>query len=420
MAKNPDFTVQQVDIGFDSRGKPISESKFLAELVKEANDGEKLRKALIFAWKHFGPFVGHFLFNDKGLISRSSSLEASKSSLELPPSDMVFLTFVAIAEHSYAGKFEKVAWSVAFTYKSIPFAFSLQKFGLKLYHHKDFSPPEALPKEMLRALSRAMKIVAKLCQPLVNEQIRSGNVTIANSFLQLDKMYRYFRGQAEENFAPKPKPAEPRLEGVAASLTELWRRRDAANYNASAMIDAYFSRLEHLLILILPFMNYDRTKHDLVRLMGAVWSEKFKAVFNLSTNPTARSLYERLVALRERNRNPISHGNFQKNGKSLYFHFPAGAISCQLSSTVAEQSNSITKLNESEFKELCAFFDEVDAFFETGPAEYGYQYAMSGLDVAFDENSLDGYMNAAQNHESLKDFINYQSEINAINMNMDW
>ena len=96
-------------------------------------------------------FVGNFWLNDRGLISRSHSLEASKSSLELPPSDMIFLTFVAIAEHSHAGKFEKVAWSVAFTYKSIPFAFSLQKFGLKLYHHKDFSPPEDLPKEMLSA-----------------------------------------------------------------------------------------------------------------------------------------------------------------------------------------------------------------------------------------------------------------------------
>jgi hypothetical protein len=209
MAKNPEFTVQQVDIGFNSRGKTISESKFLTELAKEAEDGEKLRTALIHAWKHFGPFVGHFLFNDTGLISRSHSLEASKSLLELPPSDMVFLTFVAIAEHSHAGKFEKVAWSIAFIYKSIPFAFSLQKFGLKLYHHKDFSPAEGLVQEMLRALIRAMKIIAKLCQPLVNEQIRSGNVTIANSFLQLDQMYRYFREQAEENFAPKPSPSEP-------------------------------------------------------------------------------------------------------------------------------------------------------------------------------------------------------------------
>jgi hypothetical protein len=96
--------------------------------------------------------------------------------------------------------------------------------------------------------------------------------------------------------------------------------------------------------------------------MGAVWSEKFKSVFDLSRDAAARRLYEKLIALRERNRNPISHGNVQKDGKSLYFHFPAGAISCQLSSTVAEQSNSITKLSESKFKDLCAFFDELDTF----------------------------------------------------------
>jgi hypothetical protein len=45
---------------------------------------------------------------------------------------------------------------------------------------------------------------------------------------------------------------------------------------------------------------------------------------------------------------------------------------------------------------------------------------MSGLDVAFDEKSLAGYRSAAENQESLKEFINYQSEILAINMNMDW
>jgi hypothetical protein len=108
---------------------------------------------------------------------------------------------------------------------------------LKLYHHKDSSPPEGLAKEMLHALSRAMKIAAKLCQPLVDGQIRSGNVTIANSFLQLDEMYHYFREEAERNFTPKkePKPSKPKLDALSASLTESWRRKKAANYNASAM-----------------------------------------------------------------------------------------------------------------------------------------------------------------------------------------
>ena len=46
---NHGLSLQQVDIGFKSRGEVLSESKFLADLSKEAQGGIKLRKALIFA-----------------------------------------------------------------------------------------------------------------------------------------------------------------------------------------------------------------------------------------------------------------------------------------------------------------------------------------------------------------------------------
>ena len=161
-------------------------------------------------------------------------------------------------------------------------------------------------------------------------------------------MYAYFREQASRNFAPpKPNP-DGKIESIGTALATVWRKRNHGNYNASAMIDAYFSRLEHLLIIILPFMNYDGTKHNLVNLMGAVWSDKFKAVFDLSKDATARRVYESLIDLRERHRNPISHGNFKKDGKSLFFHFPRGAISCQLSES--ERSNSITRLDSADSK----------------------------------------------------------------------
>lgn len=231
-------------------------------------------------------------------------------------------------------------------------------------------------------------------------------------------MYAYFREQAARNFAPPKANPDGKIESIGTALATVWRKRNHGNYNASAMIDTYFSRLEHLLIIILPFMNYDGTKHNLVNLMGAVWSDKFKAVFDLSKDATARRVYESLIDLRERHRNPISHGNFKKDGKSLFFHFPRGAISCQLSES--ERSNSITRLDSAEFEAVCSLLDEVDSFFENGPAEFGYRYAKSGLDIAFDDNSLKQYKNAAQDHESLEEYINYQSEIACMHINMDW
>ena len=405
-----DRILHQADIGFKSGGKALSESKFLTALAKEAKDGIKLRKALLFALKNFSPYLGEFLYNS----------QCRFNSTNLPPSDMVFLTLVGVCEYSHAGRFEKVAWSVEFNYKSIPFAFSLQKFGLRLYRHKNSAPAAGLAEEMLRALANGMSIVAKLCEPLVLSQVTSGNVTIANSFVQLDNMYAYFREQAKRNFASKPKPSKPKIEDLAKLLTVSFRRRAVGNYNANAMIDAYFSRLEHLLIILLPFVNYDKTKHDLVRLMGSFWSKNFKTIFDLTNDPTARALFDRLISLRERYRNPVSHGNFQKDGKSLFFHFPSGAVSCQLSSTAAERSDSVMKFDESAYEKICALFDEVDAFFETGPARFGYLYAKSGLDVAFDTASLGRYSAAARDDDDFNEFLEYESRIADLHANMDW
>jgi hypothetical protein len=399
---------QQVDIGFKSGGTALAESKFLTVLAEEAKDGIKLRKALIFALKDFAPYSGDFLFNNECRIESSN----------LPPSDMVFLTLVNVSGYSHAGRFEKVAWSVAFTYKSIPFTFSLQKFGLRLYRHKDAFPAPTLAEEMLAALAKGMGIVAKLFEPIVLSQVASGNVTVANSFPQLDNMYTYFREQAKRNLAFKRRPSTPKIENLGKLLTTSFHKRAAGNYNAIAMIDAYFSRLEHLLIILLPFGNYDRTKHDLVHLMGSLWSEKFKTVFDVNKNAAAKALFDRLVTLRERYRNPVSHGNFQKGGRSLFFHFPTGAISCHLSST--ERSGSVVRLDQPAYEKICALFDEVDAFLEAGAAKFGYRYAKSGLDVAFDQKSLGRYKAASSDEDTFKNLLEHLSDIADTHANMDW
>ena len=134
----------------------------------------------------------------------------------------------------------------------------------------------------------------------------------------------------------------------------------------------------------------------------------------------AKALFDRLVVLRERYRNPVSHGNFKKDGRSLFFHFPSGAISCHLSSTAAERSDSIIKLDKPAYEKICALFDEVDVLFETGAAKFGYWYAKSGLDVAFDETSLAKYKTAARDDESFNNFLEYQGQIADMHANMDW
>ena len=402
----PKYTV---DLGFDSDGGRLADSKFLSELASGMPDGEKLRTALLFAMKDFGPYKGQFLFNKKGLVD----------SEQLPPADLIFLTFIYVCGHSYGGKFEKVAWSTAFTYKSVPFAFSLQKFGLRLYHHKDAAPPPKLSKEMIRALSKAVRIISKLMEPVAQAQISAGNVTIANSFCKLDNMYSYFRQHAKENFAEKPPQENPKLEDLGKLLTDAFQRDAAGAYNTIAMIDAYFSRLEHLLVILLAFAEPGENKLDLLKEIGGFWSEKFKRIFPFEKFPTAKALYDRLVELRERQRNPIAHGNFQKDGKSLYFHFgSAGAVSCDLSES---RPKSLMFLADNEdFETACGLFDEIDNFIAVSPLKFGFLYAKSALNVAYDDKTIAKYRAAAVDEESFTTFLEQESYIADMQANMDW
>jgi hypothetical protein len=168
-----------VDIGFDSHGRELKDSPLLEDLAKRAKNGKKLRQSLLFALRDFAPYAGTFLIN------RSCRIEE----LELPSPSMVFILLVRVAGNSFAGRFEKVAWSVAFSFKGTPYAFSLEKFGLRLYHHKNSSPPKSEPAEMLKCLKYALPIVDKLFAPLVLEQVSAGNVPLANNFIDLENMY---------------------------------------------------------------------------------------------------------------------------------------------------------------------------------------------------------------------------------------
>lgn len=400
---------ESIHLSFKSSGKAFSESKYLAELAKLSKAGPKLKTALLYSLKSFGPHNGEVI------------LDGKVEGLKLPSADMVFLTLVGICNQPYAGKFEKIAWSVGFKYKGTLFTFSLQKFGLRLYCDKLAANRLELCREMLGALAKGMEIVAKLMEPVVIDQVSQGNVTLANAFHKLDNMYSYFRDQAEVNYKKEKKSgAIKKIEDIGKAMTASLQRESAGGYNTMAMIDSYFSRLEHLLVILLAFTDYDRKKHNLVSIMSGLWSDKFKTIFNLEKNPAAKALYNRLSELRELYRNPVAHGNFHKNGKSLFFHLgKIGPVSCHLSNA-DERMFSIFVATKEDFERACALFDEVDAFLKEGITHYGFLYAEAGLNVAYDPKTLAKYRTAMADEESFNSFLEHESYMHDQYANMDW
>jgi hypothetical protein len=191
-------------------------------------------------------------------------------------------------------------------------------------------------------------------------------------------------------------------------------------YYALAMIDAFFSRLEHLLIIVLPFIGFDPKKQSLSYMMSANWTDKYKRVFDLDIDRKAKSLYDELIFVKEKYRNAITHGYFEKQGASLFFHSPPYAVPILLSRFKDSIHYSFLPISEKSFKDVCSLFDRTDAFLKSGKTKYGVRYAESGLDVPFDSVFMSEYRSASTSDEAFKEFLDRTCYLADQSENMDW
>ena len=343
---------------------------------------------------------------DTGITWRKIDIDRSISPLPY----MVFVCLVVIQDFDYWGQGEKVLWEIPIKYKSYSFNLALRKFGLSLACRDDY-PPESMVMEMLKQLDKAIRISDKLLQPYAQNQVKNGNVTMANRYIRLNMRYQFFRKKSKEIYSRIDKKQKAMKKGADFhSVTKMISyknksEREAAYYTI-AMLDSYFSRLEHLLVLILPFLGFDHTKDNLVQLMSSTWSYKYKRVFKLRDDKKAKNLYERLASVKEKYRNTITHGDFEKGGASLYFHLiEFGAIPVRMSGFKDSIYYSFLPITLDSYKQICDLLDEVDDLLITGKTKYGVMFAKSGLDVAFDEKSLSAYSKAMKSDDKFKSLI---------------
>jgi len=72
-----------------------------------------------------------------------------------------------------------------------------------------------------------------------------------------------------------------------------------------ACVNAFFSLLEHRLVLVLPFIDFDPADGALTAFIGARWGDKFRRVFDVASDSTAHAIYDRLHRIAEAYRNSV-------------------------------------------------------------------------------------------------------------------
>jgi hypothetical protein len=327
------------------------------------------------------------LFGDVGPPTRSLLVEvgrregSGKGFLEqletmtpkgFPLPGLLLFGLTQLLDLSDDGPGEKVRWTVRFALRGATFGFELRKFGLRmLCEPANLDTP--ITKEVLGKARALTNIVEQyLSESYILAQIKAGNVTMANLYSRLDERYRFLREQAEVAYARPPPPPE-----TGESEFTTWYHQDLGRPDreggalATAAVDAYFSRIDHLFCLAAAFRSGPLPCASIVEFLGSNWPSKARAILNLQL-PAAKTFYDKLVNVREEWRNPLAHGGFLSGGGSLYFHLPNV---CALPARLRRTPNGVKLgfiLEGTSFSDIVHLFDSFDAFLKRRTASLSY------------------------------------------------
>jgi hypothetical protein len=343
---------------------------------------------------------------------------------------MVFVIFVYIKKFRFTGKWEKVAWEIPIKYKGTPFILTHRKFGFRIIsNYKN----ESIKKKAIDAITnihKAMRYAEELIEPFVKTLIRKGNITLDNEFSIAHRRYDFFRGKAIKEFKTVDK-SESKFkinlkDGYAKAIKSYNKSlqiAEAGRYYITAMLDSYFSLLEHTFVLLLPFLtNVNVSLIDLEKFIGLNWKEKFKIVLPPNSDTEAMQLLERLDKIKEQLRNPLTHGYFLKNGNSFYVHIPnLHAIPMTLTKSKEHFKYSFEGPTAFNYKEILKCFDDFDKYLlKNNKTKFGMMYIKSSLSIAFDQNSCDLYRAEMSSVLRFKRFIKSMNQQHDTATNMDW
>jgi hypothetical protein len=256
-------------------------------------------------------------------------------------------------------------------------------------------------------------------------QLEHGRLTIVNRAHVHQGMYRHFRDAAVAAFTaaehPPAPPAGTDITEIFAGLGEQFRQSQVAAWEAIAAVGAYFSLLEHELVLVSAFADVTPEGGALLSFIGDRWSDKFRQLFDLGDAATNR-VHQRLHEIAETYRNPYSHGGFLKQGGSLWFHLEGiGAIPAGLSDIRSSPHFELFPVRVERFETICKELDATDKWLRDGIYKAGFEWIDAGLDVAFDADSRREYRAFADaSPESRAAAISRESEFADRATNMDF
>lgn len=354
----------------------------------------------------------------------------------LDPWAIRFFIVDVIGGHD-VGRDEKQAWAAPLEMDGTLIWFAFRKFGVSatVYGARTEEAAAEIVAECMQRVGKAIPVVTRdLIGPLIAEAVTQGAFTVPNRFGYFHDMYAHLRSLAEET-AAKAAVTRPVHEthGEGASSTHFpgaMLARDA-EFEAVGSLFAFFSLLEHLLVIGLAFTEYEPVQEPFGDFLRMNWGEKFKRVVGLK-NKDDKLIYDTLQRLADENRNPSAHGGVDRNVANVHVHLVGyGAVPTGVTSTSQHPTYTFEpELPQSVFPFANHHFlgrsldgwgavDRVLAWMRSGPLADAFTYGESTLPVWFDSGSRKE-LRAAVAAGALEDFMVRRSFLIDQASNMDW
>ena len=324
------------------------------------------------------------------------------------------------------GRAEKLAWEYPFTYRGRACSLALMKFGLRLYlQSQEDGNDEADEREIMSKLAAAARLLEKNLLPsFVETQVGENRIIVHNQIGQLRGMYQYFRELAEAAYAGDGMLAkrfdERHRDSVYLKQFRSLPEQQEGFFATVAMINGYFSLLEHLFVFALAVSDFDPTKDSLKDFISLRLLEKYKRLFDVAHDRSARTYYNRLHDVAEKWRNPYDHGGFDKKGGALSISVPdLGTIPLMLSDIRTHPTFHFLPERATSFDEVTALFDEMDAWLRQSYVGAGIAWADEGLNISFEPEFLTTLRQAVAAGE-FDDLLTRTSYVADQATNMDW
>lgn len=348
---------------------------------------------------------------------------------DLPLPSLVLFILTRTMGLPNLGVHEKTRWHVPFAFRGHRVTLAFQKFGMRMYIGVAAGSSEAarlVADDIIRSLKKIIHIVEKTTlSDIADRQLTNANVTIANRSGRLRAMYEHFRQQASGAFAESQRPPEELKaeEGVGVYIAAVGDRigqEQRGAWEAIAAVNAYFSMLEHEMVLLFAFTDLDPSGSALQTFIGDRWGVKFKRLFDVSDRST-KHVYDALHAIAETYRNPYSHGGFEKGAAALWFHVPGvAAMPARLSDYRDSPHFELFPVQPESFERICKTLDEAEQWLRQGIHAHAFDWIDSGLDIAFDVASRENYRDLATNAKRRQAEIDHRSCLAERTENMDF